>query len=109
MINPADIDGGRLATSVWGTKPDGSDDVMVYAGTARWDGKCMSMLGSSGELLVRLEDQWLTRLRRVEPSLKKTLLEADFSFSVTIGPLPEGADMDKYTMLGIQWPSDDAS
>lgn len=38
--------------------------------------------------------------------LRSTLLNADYFFSVTIGPLPEGADIDEYVATGLKWPTE---
>ncbi len=42
MIDPATIQGKRLAMIAWGKKSDGSDDVAVLFGIAEWDGTALN-------------------------------------------------------------------
>jgi hypothetical protein len=44
MIDPADIHGSQIAMIVWAEKPDGADDVVVFTGTAHWNGSHLTML-----------------------------------------------------------------
>lgn len=109
MIHPSEVHGRRLAVVVWGVKPDGNDDVVVFAGTVHWDRRHLGLVGDSGDELLSLQPEWLDRLRHVDESLKETLLGADLSISLNIGPLPEGADKTKFVKTGLRWPADDAS
>jgi len=92
---------------VWGEKPDGSDDVVVYAGTGQWDGHHLTWVGDSVAGSIRLQDDWLARLRAVVPDQKEMLLGADYSFSVLIGPVPGGQNPGSYISTGLHWPRDD--
>ena len=108
-MNPADIHGKRIAMVAWGEKPDGTDDVVVFAGTAEWDGARLIVNGGPDSFSFQVQDDWIGRLQPVAPDLKETLLDAEYSFSVTIGPLPDGANLDEFVRTGIKWPSDDES
>jgi hypothetical protein len=101
---PVDLHGRRLAIVAWGEKPDGTDDVVVFTGTAQWDGRHLTMRrdGSS----FQIPDEWRDRLKPVDITLRATLLEADYFFSVAIGDLPDGADISHYLQTGLKWPAD---
>jgi hypothetical protein len=106
MVNPLDVHGKRIAMVAWGKKPDGTDDAVVFTGIANWDGTRLVMIRQPGPPFP-VADDWLPRLKPVDPDLKETLLGADYSFSVTIGDLPEGADAKEYLKTGLVWPKDD--
>jgi len=106
FLDPADVHGKRIAMIVWGEKPDGSDDVAVFTGVARWDGAHLRMVRQPGpDFPVR--DDWLDRLKPVDAELKATLLGAELAFSVSIGNLPEGIDVEELLSTGLEWPDDD--
>lgn len=93
----------------WGEKPDGTDDVVVFTGIADWDGRRLMMQRGEGEPPFEVSDDWWDRLKPVDPDLQPDLLGAEYSFSVTIGPLPAGADVIDYLQTGLKWPEDNAS
>ncbi len=43
----------------YGEKPDGSDDVAVFTGTAEWDGKHLLMRRRPDGSTFQLADEWL--------------------------------------------------
>jgi len=102
MVNPADVHGKRLAMVAWGKKPDGTDEAVVFTGTGRWDDGQLTMV--RGQSSFQIHDEWLGRLKIVDADLKSALLEADYYFNVTIGPLPDGADLTQYLETGLKWP-----
>jgi len=105
LVDPQSIHGKRLAMLVWGKKPDGSDDVMVYTGIADWDGQHLTMVREPGPSFS-VQDDWLDRIKAVDPEAKETLLDAEYAFSVTVGPLPDGANPDDYLSTGLRWPQE---
>jgi len=91
----------------WSEKADGSDDVAIFTGTADWDGRRLAMLrGTSGPPFEVL-DEWLDRIQLVDADLQSDLLGAEYYFSVTLGPLPAGADVAQYLETGLRWPPDE--
>jgi hypothetical protein len=88
----------------WGEKPDGSDDVVVFAGLAEWDGNHLTMRHESSPSSLVLTEEFLGRLQPVPPDLRSILLDADYSFSVTIGDRPADADPSEYVRTGLKWP-----
>jgi len=86
----------------WAKKPDGTDDVVVFTGTGRWDGSHLTLVRDDSSFQIL--DEWLDRLKMVDADLKTSLLEADYCFNVTIGPLPDGADLRQYLGTGLKWP-----
>ena len=105
-MNPADIHGRRLAMIAWGTKPDGSDDVVVFTGIADWDGKRLTMLRQPPSESFPIPDEWLDRVKPTPPNLKVTLLDAEYSFSVTVGALPDGTSAGEHLKTTLKWPTD---
>jgi hypothetical protein len=93
----------------WSRKPDGTDDVAVFTGIGDWDGQRLVMLRGHGEPPFEVSDDWLDRLEPVDPDLQAELLGAEYYFSVTVGPLPDGADMNEYQETGLKWPQDDGA
>ncbi|MGH9533940.1 MAG: hypothetical protein ACRD2E_03680 [Terriglobales bacterium] len=102
-INPAETHGKRIAMVAWSTKPDGSDDVVVFTGICDWDGTRLKVVRQPPESSFVLQDDWLTRLRSVPGDLRDMLLSADYYFDVTIGPLEENY-RGPLVGLGIKWP-----
>ena len=88
---------------VWGEKSDGTDDVVVFTGTARWDGRHLTLARHESDF--QLLDEWLDRLRPVRADLKATLLDSEYFLNVTIGNLPDGTDTRSYFDTGLKWPS----
>ena len=105
--NPSDVNGRRLAMVACGEKPDGSADVVVFAGPAEWDGDHLSMHHESSQSSLVLPDEFLGRLQPVPSDLRSILLDADYSLSVTIGDLPADADPSEYVRIGLMWPKDE--
>ena len=48
MVNLTDVHERKLAMVAWAEKPDGTDDVVVFTGTAHWDGGHLTMLRGGG-------------------------------------------------------------
>lgn len=107
MVNPADVHGRRLAMIACGETPDGRDDVRVFAGIANWDGTHLTVLRQPEPSSFQVPDDWLDRLKPVAPELRATLLDAEYCFSVTIGPIPEDANMAEYLRTRLKWPTDE--
>ena len=104
MIDPVQIHGKRLAMIAWGEKEDGSEDVVVFAGIANWDGENLTMLCEPPHSSFQVPNEWWDRLQPVSDDLKEVLLEADFCFSVTVGNLLEGEKVSAYIKTGLKWP-----
>ena len=102
MIKPADVHGQLLAMLMWGTKPDGSDDVAVVAGLAHWDGHRLMLTRNPPATSIAVLDEWLDRIRTVDPDARAVLMGADYCFSVKIGLIPDGTNMDEYVPLGLR-------
>ena len=107
-MNPEELHGKRLAMIVWGASADGEEEAVVYAGEANWDGATLrvTFAGAVGDSF-QVREEWLDRIDSVDSESKEILLGADFAFSVSIGPLPENADVSEYVRTGLRWPADD--
>ncbi len=58
------------------------------------------------ESSFQILDEWIDRVKPVDPDLKALLLGADYYFNVSIGPLPDGANVSEYLETGLKWPAD---
>lgn len=109
MPTPEEVHGHGIAMIAWGTDEHGEDEAVVYAGQAQWDGSVLTVVRRPPDASFELEPEWLGRIQPVSDHLRETLLGATYSFSVTVGPLPEDAPAEEYRMLGIRWIPHDAS
>jgi|GraSoiStandDraft_16_1057320.scaffolds.fasta_scaffold350543_3 hypothetical protein len=106
-MTPAETHGKRVAVVAWAEKPDGSDDFVVFAGIADWDGSHLTLLRQPGKSPFPIPDEWLGRLKLVEPDLKTTLLGADYCLSVAVGNLPDSHEVADFLKSDLRWPADD--
>lgn len=107
MVDPATTYGKRLAMIAWGEHDDGSDDVVVFAGVAEWDGVELRMRRLPDSSLFTIPSDWLPRLQLVPGELKSMMLGADYYFSVTVGNLKDGEDTSLFQSTGLRWPDAD--
>lgn len=104
MIEPTKIDGKKLALIAWGTDEKGKDDVALFTGIAKWDGNQLTLDRRDGEPGISIPNNWLDRLKLVEQSLKETLLDSEYSISISVGHLPEDGESSDFKLLGLKWP-----
>ena len=107
MIDPCQIHGKRLAMIVWGKDADGSDDVVVFAVVAEWDGASLTLRPSPDSPSFPAPDDWLSRIKPVSADLKEPLLDAEYCFSVSIGPLSECESPEGLIKTALKWPKPD--
>jgi hypothetical protein len=107
MVDPAAIHGKRLAMIAWGKSGDGSDDVAVFSGVAEWDGVVLRMRREPESSSFTIPSEWLPRLQPVRDDVRATLLDAEYSFSVTVGNLDNGGDASVFQSTGLRWPGVD--
>jgi hypothetical protein len=53
---------------------------------------------------VKLLPEWLPRIKPVSDELRADLLDAELCLSLTIGPIPEGADPSEFEDIGLHHP-----
>jgi hypothetical protein len=107
MVDPATTHGKRLAMIAWGKNEDGSDDVAVFTGVAEWDGAVLMMRREPEASSFAIPPGWLPRLQIVRDDMRPTLLDAEYSFSVTVGNLGDGEDVSVFQSTGLRWPGAD--
>ena len=103
MIPPDKLHGKRLAMVAWAKKEGGEDDVRVFAGTADWNGETLTVRREPIDSSFEVQAEWLERIKGVTPDLKKTLLGADYSFSVNVGDISEAANPSELQKTGLNW------
>lgn len=106
MIDPETLQGKRIAMLTWGKKDNGEDDVHVISGIAAWDGSELKMYGIPGINFYTVKAEWLDRIRPVEDKLKSVFQDAEYAFTVSIAPLPDGADTSGMVNTGLRLPPD---
>lgn len=50
-------------------------------------------------------DDWVDRIQPVEADLREIFRGADYFLPLTVGNLPEEADVSQYELTGLTWPS----
>ena len=96
-----ELDGKILAIILWGKK-DGEEEVSAHTGTMRKTGASYEFYRGEGRPTFNLEPEWLVRIKVVTDELEGTLLNADFSLSLTVGPIPEDMDISELLFTGLQ-------
>jgi hypothetical protein len=101
------IVGKRLALILWDKDRNGEDEVWVHAGTVQTSGS--GLVPDRGEHApqVKLLSEWLPRIKPVSDEIRSTLLGAELCLSLTVGPIPEGADPSQFEDIGLRHPPDE--
>lgn len=107
MFDPVQLHGKRIAMVMWATKPDGSDDVAVLAGSADWDGRRLCILREPPDPPFPVLPEWFDRVKPVPEELRKILLDAEYHFSVLVGNMEDAGDRDALVKTGLKWPGGD--
>ena len=81
----------------------GEDEVVVYAGKSLYDGVKLIIL-LKDNINFEINPEWISRIKLVTPELKKTLLDADFCLSLSVGDMSENKLLDKLITTGLKWP-----
>ncbi|MFG0248237.1 MAG: hypothetical protein ACF8OB_05065 [Phycisphaeraceae bacterium JB051] len=103
MINPIDLNDQRIAMLAWAKKPDQNDDVVVYAGTAKWRNQQLVMECDSEQSMV-IQPDWYGRIEVVPDQLRETLLDAKFYFQVSVGAIKDASNPEELTKTSLRWP-----
>ncbi len=106
MINFKTVNGKRMSMVVWGNEDDGSDKVIVYAGIADWDGVHLTIHWNSSSESYVLPDDWLPRIKPVQPELKAIFKDAEYALSVSISTSAGNIDFSDLNKVGIKWPNE---
>ena len=107
MIDPSQVHGKRMAMIIWGKHADGSDDVVVFAVVAHWDGASLTLRRDQDSPSFPVHDEWLSRIKPVSADLKEPLLHAEYCFSLSIGSLNENESLQGLIKTGLKWPKPD--
>jgi hypothetical protein len=99
-----DIVGKRLALITWGRDRNGEDEVWVHTGTLQASGSEFVLHCGDEAAPVKLLPEWLPRIKLVSDELRPDLLGAELYLSLTISPIPEGADPSQFEDIGLHQP-----
>jgi hypothetical protein len=78
----------------------------VVAGVAKWrDGHLFVHRGTDVPDFP-IPDDTLHRVKPVHPEVRQILEGADFSITLSVGPLPAGSDPSQYIHTGLRLPPD---
>lgn len=87
-------------------RTNGSDKVIVYAGIADWDGVHLTIHWNSSSESYVLPDDWLPRIKPVQPELKSIFKDAEYALSVSISTSAGNIDFSDLNKVGIKWPNE---
>lgn len=85
---------------IWNAEKD--DDVRLYLGNYVNEGKEHYFVNKEKGWRLSLNDEQLERMQLVPEELKETLLNADYSISMTMGSLPDD-ETDEFISTGMNW------
>lgn len=105
MVPPA-ANGELIAMVAWGKHLAGSDDAAVFTGMGDRDGKLLTMRREPGSVSFVIPQEWVARLKWVQPKWKATLLDADLTFSVSVGDIAGDDEASSLVQAGLKWPGD---
>ncbi len=92
-----------VALICWAVDQRGKDDVVVFAGRAHLAGKKLLVDLESVGGTIQFDPEWLHRLKVVPADLKETLLNADFSVSLSVGEIPPNETIEQFITTGLKW------
>lgn len=104
MINIEKINGKKLALLLMGKKENGEDDWAVFTGIARWDGKSLLLDRGEKKNSFRVPTDTLNRIKPVEKKNKETFCDAEYFIPLTVGALPDDANLNEYIKTDLKWP-----
>jgi hypothetical protein len=100
------IVGKRLSLIIWGKDRNGEDEVWVHAGTVQASDSGLVLDRGDDAPRVKLLPEWLPRIKPVSDELRPELLGAELCLSLTVEPIPEGADPSEFEDIGLHLPPD---
>jgi hypothetical protein len=103
-MKASDLDGKLLTLLLIGETEDGKDDWAVFPGTARVRTGSLFLERSGGKEPFAIREDWLERVKPVEPSVKDILGNADYYLPLMVGNIPDGANVDDVARTALQWP-----
>ena len=96
-----DIVGKCLALIIWGKDHDGQDEVWVHTGNVKASGSGFTLDRGEDAPQVKLLSEWLPRIMPVNDELRTILLGAELCLSLTVGPIPVGADPSQFEDISL--------
>lgn len=104
MVALSLVHGKRLAVVLIGSDEEKKEEGAVFFGIARWDGQSLQLNRGREKPSFTIPSEVLGKLQKVDEKLRDILQNADYWISLTVSPLPEGADLSQYRLTGLKWP-----
>ena len=78
----------------------------VVTGVAKWRDGHLFVHRAMDVSEFPIPDETLDRVKPVLPQVREILEDAEFCLTLTVGPLPEGADPSQFIHTGLRLPPD---
>ena len=91
----------RLALLLWGTKSDGSDEVVLRSGVLRREADA-AVFWHRGKPALEMREEWLARIQETKPEFADIVGDAPYVLSLSVGDVTddEAKSMDR---IGLKW------
>jgi hypothetical protein len=96
--------GKKIALLLIGTKENGDDDWVVFAGTVYEVNGALYVDFGGRWPLFEIRDEWAARVRPTDDKSRDILLDAELFIPLTVGNLPDDAPPSEFQETGLKWP-----
>jgi hypothetical protein len=100
-MNHKDLDEKILAILMFQEREGQEDDIHVLTGVVKLKDGVLHLHSGSERPPFQIQEEWLERIKYAPEALSETLSNAEYYLSLSVGPLPEDADMTEYTNTGL--------
>ena len=104
MIELTNVNGKKLALVAWSKDDKGNDDVAVFTGIARWNGKEIFFDRGSTQQGFTFPEDWLERIKTVPQDIKDIVIDSEYYISLSVGDLSNDTDQSGFISTGLKWP-----
>ena len=100
----SELIGESLALLLKGKRASGEDDWAVFPGIVVVDNETLFLDRGVRGPRFELRDEWLCRVRPVEPEFERTFDGARYFLPLTVGNLNDDFDDQQFVRTGLRWP-----
>ena len=80
---------------------------IVLTGIANWKNGHLSVYRGEDTPEFPVPDNTLDRIKTVAPEVREILEEAEYSVTLSVGPIPDDLDPSTLNHTGFTWPKED--